>query len=217
MILLQIDEWFSAGLAGIRQTDDSVAFKEIVIKPQAVGTLTHVAGDRQTPYGSVETEWKRDDSGITSMDVTIPAGTTATVYVPAAEGQSFVTAEGKATAVDRVDGYQVFEVEPGKVSFVPDESALAVHVTPRTLAGKVYLSVEAANRADVAADITVTTEYGKKTFKNVAPGKSVAVSVNSRLTSVPAGEATVTSTRMVDGEAVTETDEAAFGAYPTKP
>ena len=42
MILLQIDEWFSKGLTGIRQAPGSVGYQRIMVKPQAVGTLSHV-------------------------------------------------------------------------------------------------------------------------------------------------------------------------------
>ncbi|MGX1702063.1 outer membrane protein assembly factor BamB family protein [Microbacterium sp. NPDC055357] len=91
---------------------------------------------------------------------------------------------------------------------------VAAHTTPRTLAGKAYVSVTATNYTGAAADITVTTEFGKKVFPNVAPGKSVAVSFNTRATSVPAGEATITSTTIVDGESVTETRTAPYRAIP---
>ncbi|MFB8387302.1 M20/M25/M40 family metallo-hydrolase [Microbacterium sp. NPDC055910] len=89
-----------------------------------------------------------------------------------------------------------------------------VDVTPRTLAGKVYLSVEATNTAAVPADIVITTAYGNKTFSAVAPGKTVAVSVNSRMASVPAGEASVRASTFVDGERVAVTETAPYGAYP---
>lgn len=117
MILLQIDEWFSAGLAGIRQAPGSVAFDKVIIKPQVVGTLTHVDGTRETPYGTIESKWTRGAHGLTTMHVSIPAGTTATVYVPAADGQSFVSTGGDATPTGRVPGYEVFTVGPGEVSF----------------------------------------------------------------------------------------------------
>ena len=37
MILLQIDEWFNAGLAGIRQAPGSTGYDRVIVKPQAVG------------------------------------------------------------------------------------------------------------------------------------------------------------------------------------
>ncbi|MFJ6651839.1 PQQ-binding-like beta-propeller repeat protein [Microbacterium sp. NPDC091313] len=88
-----------------------------------------------------------------------------------------------------------------------------VAATPRTLGGKVYVSVSAVNDAGVAADIVVQTEFGGKTFKNVPPGKTVTAAINTRSTSISAGEATITSTAVVDGETYTRTEAAPFEAY----
>jgi alpha-L-rhamnosidase len=117
MILLQIDEWFNAGLAGIRQAPDSKGFDRLIIKPQVVGTLTHVSGSRETPHGTVVSTWTRGAEGISSMHVSIPAGTTATVYVPTMGDGSFVPVGGGVTPTGRVPGYQVFSIGPGDVTF----------------------------------------------------------------------------------------------------
>jgi alpha-L-rhamnosidase len=89
----------------------------VVIKPQVVGTLTHVSGRRETPHGTVSSTWTRGAHGVSSMHVSIPAGTTATVYVPAAHDESFVPVGADATPTGRVPGYQVFTVRPGDVTF----------------------------------------------------------------------------------------------------
>jgi alpha-L-rhamnosidase len=125
MILLQIDEWFNAGLAGIRQAPGSTGYDRIVIKPQAVGSLAHVAGSYESPHGTIASEWTRGAHGIASMKVSVPAGSTATVYVPAAADQSFVAVGGTATPTGRADGYQVFAVQPGHVTFRRGKSAAA--------------------------------------------------------------------------------------------
>jgi len=117
MILLQIDEWFNAGLAGIQQAPGSIGFDKLIIKPQAVGSLTHVAGTYQTPHGTVSSKWTKGAQGVTEMKVSVPAGSTATVYVPASADQSFVATSGSATPAGRVDGYEVFDVQPGHVTF----------------------------------------------------------------------------------------------------
>ena len=122
MILLQIDEWFNAGLTGIEQAPGSTGYDRIVIKPQAVGTLGHVAGTYESPHGTISSEWTKTAGGIASMKVSVPAGTTATVYVPAPAGESFVATSGTATATGRVDGYQVFSVAPGDVTFAQGTS-----------------------------------------------------------------------------------------------
>jgi hypothetical protein len=72
----------------------------------------------------------------------------------------------------------------------------------RLIAGKAYVIATAKNTDDVAVDVVVTTPYGAKTFTGVQPGKSVSVSVNSRLTTIPAGQVRVRATAIVDGREV---------------
>ncbi|WP_270044474.1 alpha-L-rhamnosidase [Solirubrobacter ginsenosidimutans] len=136
MILLQIDEWFNAGLAGIQQAPGSTAYDRVVIKPQAVGSLTHVAGTYASPHGTISSEWTKGANGVSSMKVSVPAGSTATVYVPATADQSFVAVSGSATPTGRVDGYQVFSVAPGDVTFAQGTSTTAPvgGTVPATLA-----------------------------------------------------------------------------------
>ena len=44
MILAQIEEWFHAGLAGIRQPRGSIAYRSWSSNPSVVGDLTFVKG-----------------------------------------------------------------------------------------------------------------------------------------------------------------------------
>ena len=85
MILLQIEEWFHTGVAGIKQAPDSIAYRELIYKPTPVGDLTHAKGHYTTPQGTARSEWRRNATGITRFDVTVPANTKATVYVPGDE------------------------------------------------------------------------------------------------------------------------------------
>ena len=125
MILLQIEEWFHTGLAGIKQAPGSVAYRELIIKPTPVGDLTHAKGHYTTPQGTARSEWSRDATGITRFDVTVPANTKATVYVPAASApQTFVaTGSGDARYLRYEDGYQVYDVAAGDVTFLQGTSA----------------------------------------------------------------------------------------------
>jgi hypothetical protein len=75
-------EWFYRGLAGINQSDSSVAFKEIVINPKVVGDVDFVNSSFQTPFGTVNSEWKKG-AGAFTLNVKIPVNTTAVVYLPA--------------------------------------------------------------------------------------------------------------------------------------
>ncbi len=74
-------EWFYAGLAGIKQTKSSVAFKNIEIRPQPVGDVTHAKASYHSVYGEIVSEWKIANNTLI-LDVTIPPNTTADVYLP---------------------------------------------------------------------------------------------------------------------------------------
>ena len=89
--------WLYERLAGIQCDPDAVGFKKIVIKPTPVGDLTWVKAHYDSMYGRIVSNWKHEDSNLT-MEVTIPANTTATVFVPSKDA-SGVTESGPSTAL----------------------------------------------------------------------------------------------------------------------
>ena len=75
------DNWLYQGPGGIRPDPDGPGFKKIIIQPAIVGDLTWVKAHHDSPYGRIVSNWKRTGDKLT-MNVTIPANTIATVYVP---------------------------------------------------------------------------------------------------------------------------------------
>ena len=127
-MLGHIQQWFQQYLAGIRPDPTGPGFKKCIIQPEVVGDITWCKGSHESLYGTVKTAWELK-SGYFVLDVTIPANTTASVYIPAVK-QSDVM-EGASCAVDsegvRFDhmeaGKAVFEVESGSYKFrVPYDS-----------------------------------------------------------------------------------------------
>jgi chondroitin AC lyase len=88
-------------------------------------------------------------------------------------------------------------------------------VEPKMLGGKVYLSVAATNGGSVPVTIVIANAYGSKTYTAVQPGKTVSVSLNTRASSIPAGETTITATGTIDGYEVTEITTVTHTAHPT--
>jgi alpha-L-rhamnosidase len=88
-----LDGWFYQGLAGIRPDKSGPGFRKIIIKPAVVGDLTWVKCYHDSPYGRIISNWKLEGQKLT-MEVTIPANTTATIYVPANDAAG-VTESGK--------------------------------------------------------------------------------------------------------------------------
>jgi hypothetical protein len=115
-------DWFYAGLGGISQTEKSVAYKEIVIKPEMVGDLTWVKASYQSPYGEIRSEWEKSGTSV-KMNVTIPANTTALIYIPFSSG-SAIKESGKDISgvkdiqvVGEENGRKILKVGSGVFSF----------------------------------------------------------------------------------------------------
>jgi alpha-L-rhamnosidase len=87
------DNWFYQGLGGIMPDPAVPGFKQIIIKPALVGDVTWVKSHHDSPYGRIVSNWTREGAQLI-MEVTIPANTTATIYVPAKDAAS-VTEFGK--------------------------------------------------------------------------------------------------------------------------
>jgi alpha-L-rhamnosidase len=77
-------EWFYSGLAGINQAEGSIAFNKIEIRPQVVGDVTSASANYRSPYGVISSNWKKQGDNI-DITVTIPANTTATIYIPVSD------------------------------------------------------------------------------------------------------------------------------------
>jgi len=52
-----------------------------------VGDITWVKTTYQSPYGEIRSEWEKSGTSV-KMNVTIPANTTALVYIPFSSGSS---------------------------------------------------------------------------------------------------------------------------------
>ncbi|WP_438495751.1 family 78 glycoside hydrolase catalytic domain [Paenibacillus sp. IHBB 3054] len=73
-----------AGVAGIRAVTEQPGYEHFVIKPLLGGTLTHASATYESPYGKIESSWKKTDEGIDYQFV-VPSNTTATVMLEGSE------------------------------------------------------------------------------------------------------------------------------------
>ena len=116
MILAQIEEWFHAGLAGIRQPRHGVAYRHLLIDPRPVGDLTHASGTYRTPHGQVTTAWTRQRNTF-HLRVHIPANTTADIHVPTTDGHPPQVTDGHADLDHIRDNRAVYHVGSGRYAF----------------------------------------------------------------------------------------------------
>lgn len=117
-----IGDWMYRKMVGLDTYEDGVGYKHIKIQPHIGGGFTNASASLKTYYGTLSNSWKVE-SGKILMDVEIPANTTATIYIPAANADT-VTESGKAlstvgdlTVSGIEDGYVVVNVGSGMYHF----------------------------------------------------------------------------------------------------
>jgi hypothetical protein len=77
-------EWMMAYQLGISAGEDA-GYQHFVLQPTAGGTFSHAGGSFDSPYGRIESKWTAKDGVMTSYECTVPANTTATLYLPMGE------------------------------------------------------------------------------------------------------------------------------------
>jgi alpha-L-rhamnosidase len=132
-MLAALDDWFWSGLGGIEQAEGSIAFRELVIAPSILEGLTSNTASYDTPQGEVSTEWTLDGGRLT-LDVVVPANTTATIELPLDQvgGADALIGDGALTPVARDAEKATYEVGPGSYSFVASANGDDDTVAPET-------------------------------------------------------------------------------------
>lgn len=120
-----IAQWFYEGLAGIRPV--AAGYEKLVIRPLVPNGLDSVSASIETVRGRVASRWRRTSNGL-ELDVTVPATSTARIYVPATNaaavreigGGGDVAAErAMAVKLVGVEGDRVvYDVGSGRYRFV---------------------------------------------------------------------------------------------------
>lgn len=113
-------------------SDGRKGYKDFVLQPVPGGDFTSVEGSFDSSYGLIESAWKVAGGTMTSYATTVPANTTATLYLPVAgevsgfEKQSGVTFEG----MDKRNGQTVakFTLGAGGYEFAIDGNKVTANL-----------------------------------------------------------------------------------------
>ena len=114
--------WFYRKLAGMNSDINAPGYKHIVFQPEPVGDISFVKYSNQTVYGTAGIRWEKKD-GHFSMDVTVPVGSRATVYVPVEDSNHVIEngrkIEGNANVsfLRMEDGHAIYSVASGEYHF----------------------------------------------------------------------------------------------------
>jgi alpha-L-rhamnosidase len=108
-----VSEWFYKWLTGIQPHPKAIGFNRIIIRPQKVRDLKWVKAHYNSIRGKIVSEW-RSENGRFRLNISLPANTTATVYIPA-ESTSTVTESGKPAG--SAEGVRFLKMERGVVVY----------------------------------------------------------------------------------------------------
>ena len=122
MLLGDLIIWFYENLAGIKADPETPAFKHIIMKPVVTGDLTFVEASYQSSYGKIISKWKLDKDAF-NWNISIPANTTATIYVPTMNKEDVMEGDRIASKVEGItfvgweDKRAIYKIESGDYQF----------------------------------------------------------------------------------------------------
>lgn len=111
-----IGAYYYRSLGGIRP--ETPGFRDFFIQPYTK-TLDWIECEYQSPYGTIRSDWTKKNGTLT-MNITVPANSTATVYIP---GSNILESGNPVEEVQHVhffrdyEGYKIFRVESGVYKF----------------------------------------------------------------------------------------------------
>ena len=108
--------WVYRYAAGIDTLPNSPGFKEIVIHPHLDSRMTAARAEYDSIYGKIISDWKGTDAGPFSLSVTVPANTSAKVFLPAIAGAQ-LTEDGNPVDAQPERGSYVVTVGSGSYKF----------------------------------------------------------------------------------------------------
>lgn len=86
MLLGDLMVWYFENIAGIKSNPETPGFKQIIMKPAFDTQLTYVNASYESVHGLIKSNWKKDKKGL-EWNISIPANTTALVYLPTSDSK----------------------------------------------------------------------------------------------------------------------------------
>jgi len=108
--------WVYRYAAGIDTATRAPGFKEIIVHPHLDPQMPSARAEYDSVYGKIVSDWKGTSSGPFSLQVTIPANTSAKVFLPAIQG-THVTEDGNPIETQLESGVSVVRVGSGTYIF----------------------------------------------------------------------------------------------------
>jgi alpha-L-rhamnosidase len=138
-------------------SDGAKGYKDFVLQPVAGGDFTSLKGSFDSSYGQIESAWKATDGEISEYDTTVPANSSATLYLPVDGQASFSNIEGVTfRGMEEHNGINTakFTVGAGGYEFKVNGSKVTATVDAD------YVSAKSVASSSVSAS-AVRGTYGK--------------------------------------------------------
>ena len=108
-----VGAWMNRNVLGMQRDPKSPGFKHFFLSPTPDPNqeMTYAKGHYDSPYGRISSAWKQDETE-TVYEFTIPANTSATVWLPASEVSKISEGDKK---LKKAEGITVLGSEHGRV------------------------------------------------------------------------------------------------------
>ena len=180
-------------------SDGAKGYRDFVLQPVAGGDFTSVTGSFASSYGVIDSSWKATDGEISSYETTVPANTTATLYLPVEDAVDRfanipgVTFEGmaKRNGLDTAK----FELGAGAYEFTIDGDDVKATIDGDYVAGEPALAPSTVTAPATAGTYgTATTVTATVTAEGSPTGTVTLANGATTLAtgSVSSGKATLT-------------------------
>ena len=192
-----VGEWMYRYMAGIEADEENPAFKHIILQPtldkRAAADIpdnqkrmTAVTADYHSAYGQIASAWTADaDGNLLTYDATVPANTTATLYLPIAEDQVDLVLES-GTPVSEAEGVEFVEYADGAAVYFLGSGSYSFRLEGTVSGVTVTADGDTAAPGDTVqftAQVTGEGEFDKAVTWSVAGGVSgTSIDENGLLT-----------------------------------
>ena len=118
-----IGDWMYRVVAGLDTDEKAPGYKHLLIRPTPGEGIDNAAASLETPYGKAASSWRKNPDGSWNFEVTVPANTRATIWLPIISG-AYIEESGRALSDAREvqvigagDGEQQVRVGSGTYRF----------------------------------------------------------------------------------------------------
>lgn len=185
-----IVEWMFSNMLGIEQAPDAAGFQEFVLQPEPyqdeARSMTYAKGVYESIHGPISSDWSFDQNGDLVYKASVPANTTATLYLPVEEDA--VVYEGAVPAKDAkgvtYKGYEggkaVYTLQSGSYTFAMQPADSTVERV--TVSANMSFAVSGKN-LQLSAKVIGSGNVGQQVSWSVSGGKEgTAVTADGLLT-----------------------------------